>query len=647
MGKEWVNGWELTAKSITMSSTVAVLRINFDLERHVQTTVHIAGADTISSRMLGACILLALVQRRVAILSRLLGREAIGGAGDLAICRRGVNLGDTGVVPRRHGGFVGGGALLDTTGLLVDEVHESFVGVLVEMVKLVALGEQVRHCFRRWLVGDGAADDVDDKARVAAAGDAQFGARIEPTNGRQVDVTSQNCHPDRMGLGEVLQTLDEHLPFLLVLARCVVVVQVVQQIDLAVELVEQTTREAEALVQQTDGGDEWRAEDVLQPCQTGVGDGDTQKDDQVLDIAVSRRHFTLETGEEKLIGVLVIDLVARTLRASIHTDKRNPLAQTHVQVPTPFFNVRPRTLTDDPAVVFYLVFQDVRVFQLSRVGTSSAVDGRHGFGSICGEGRQRRSDVVLEEAVVLESHATNTPEDRAAHKVVCVRTKAINNVVIVPDVDLGDLRIGRLEGFRVVPADIVGVVVVIAASSHFLVKVVRAALVRVRNRSPLIQRTVYANPVIVNLVTTSNHTVEGLSCVHPQHIIPQTRANPCVHVRANGETIAGMEHHPHGLVRCGHHEAPGGRDRSALHVLQTRNVIFPTGLIFLDGHGDGETPESLPGVFEKPQAANHPARLVPTGLSVVACHGADLAQTQLRWLQLTGFRHKQDASMPE
>src|SRR5699024_7218856 len=99
-------------------------------------------------------------------------------------------------------------------------------------------------------------------------------------------------------------------------------------------------------------------------------------------------------------------------------------------------------------------------------------------------------------------------------------------------------------------------------------------------------------------------------------------------------------------VRRGNDEAPGRIDWTPLHVLQTRDIVFPTRLIGLNRDGDGEPPENLPRVFVESQSVNHDPLLGIIDLRIIVSHGTSLAQVQLRWLGLTGLRYDQHTSVP-
>ena len=71
--------------------------------------------------------------------------------------------------------------------------------------------------------------------------------------------------------------------FLLVRPGRVVVVQVVEKVDTAVEGVEEASAQAYPPVQELDGAQHGAGENVFEPGQAGIRDGHTQQEDQVLE----------------------------------------------------------------------------------------------------------------------------------------------------------------------------------------------------------------------------------------------------------------------------------------------------------------------------------------------------------------------------
>lgn len=143
--------------------------------------------------------------------------------------------------------------------------------------------------------------------------------------------------------------------------------------------------------------------------------------------------------------------------------------------------------------------------------------------------------MVLEKEVVLVSNTTNPTKDGALHKVVCIAAEAVDNVMIVPDVQLRDLRVRRLEGLLAVPTGIVVEVVLIAFGTHFLIERKITSLYGIVNVCPrlryqtsamsskrasqieketYLERSIDTHAIIVDLVPTSNHDMKRALFVH-------------------------------------------------------------------------------------------------------------------------------------
>ena len=162
-------------------------------------------------------------------------------------------LGDHGVVPAGHGDLVVAGRLGGLAGVLVEELEEGLVRVLVEVVDLVAPGEQVGDGGWGRLVHDGRGHDVGDVAVVVLGGDLELRVGVEAPERGQVDVAAEDGDADRELGADALEALDQVVAFLLVRAGRVVVVEVVEEVDAAVEAVEEAAAETDAAVQELDG----------------------------------------------------------------------------------------------------------------------------------------------------------------------------------------------------------------------------------------------------------------------------------------------------------------------------------------------------------------------------------------------------------
>jgi hypothetical protein len=85
--------------------------------------------------------------------------------------------------------------------------------------------------------------------------------------------------------------------------------------------------------------------------------------------------------------------------------------------------------------------------------------------------------MMLKEHVIFKSNMSDTDEDRGPHEVICVASKSINDIMIIPDIDLRDLPIGRHKRLCGVPLKIVLEEVIIAVLSELLVERVDSSLV--------------------------------------------------------------------------------------------------------------------------------------------------------------------------
>lgn len=114
---------------------------------------------------------------------------------------------------------------------------------------------------------------------------------------------------------------------------------------------------------------------------------------------------------------------------------------------------------------------------------------------------------MLEKAVILERNAANPPKHGAFHEVVGVGAKlqgrcqlriasgregtySINNVVVVPDVNLWNRRICRRKCPSTEPANVVLEVVLVTFCSKIFSEWIFASLVRICNCCPTFQWTI-------------------------------------------------------------------------------------------------------------------------------------------------------------
>lgn len=317
----------------------------------------------------------------------------------------------------------------------------------------------------------------------------------------------------------------------------------------------------------------------------------------MFDLSVCRGHLTLEAREDGVIRVGIIDLVTSALRASVDPHECYAPAETHVQASAPFLHIRPRAGSHDPTGVLLVPFKNEGVLQLPGVSAGCAIDSLHRLGGVRGVGRLGRRYVMLEQTVVLVRHASDAAEDRALHEVVGIGAEAVDDIVVVPDVDLGNPSAGTLEGFMSIPPHVVPVVVVIAVSSQLVVEIMRPSLVRVGDVGPLPERAINPDAVIIDLVAAADHDMERSDRMKSENVVPQRWTSPALRVRPDGETITGIEHDAHRIAHGRYDKVPRRLDFVAIGVQEIRNGIFPARLVRRQRDGNRESPEHLFRIF--------------------------------------------------
>lgn len=140
--------------------------------------------------------------------------------------------------------------------------------MVVEVVDLVAAGQEVGHGRRRGLIGDGRRDDVDDVAVVVLDGDVHLGLCVEAAKSREMDVAAENGGPNRELGAYALEPVDQVVALLLVRPGRVMVVQVIEEIHAPVEAVEEAAAQADTSVEEFDGSQQGAGKDVFQPCES-------------------------------------------------------------------------------------------------------------------------------------------------------------------------------------------------------------------------------------------------------------------------------------------------------------------------------------------------------------------------------------------
>ena len=96
--------------------------------------------------------------------------------------------------------------------------------------------------------------------------------------------------------------------------------------------------------------------------------------------------------------------------------------------------------------------------------------------------------------------------------------------MVIPDVDLRNLGIGRGERFGRVPSNIVLEVVLVTLIAQVFTEKIVPPLLGVGNGGPLLQRSLDPDRVVVNLVASADHDMKWTLLVRPQDVVPERRA---------------------------------------------------------------------------------------------------------------------------
>lgn len=245
----------------------------------------------------------------------------------------------------------------------------------------------------------------------------------------------------------------------------------------------------------------------------------------MVDLSMRGLELGAQPLENEIISIRVIDLFSRSLGSGVNSAESYTLPQTHVKVPGSLFDIWTRASTYNPAGIIGCPLIDKGILQLPGIGSSSAICvGLHGRRCVGGEGGQRRSSVMLKEAIIFETDATNASKDGAFHKMIGVGTKSVDNIVIIPDIDLWDACIGSCERLGAIPSNVILEVKLVTPAAHVVVEREMLSFPWVLDCSPFLQGAFDSNIVIVDLVTTTDHHMERSLFMGSQDIIPQYRA---------------------------------------------------------------------------------------------------------------------------
>jgi hypothetical protein len=101
-------------------------------------------------------------------------------------------------------------------------------------------------------------------------------------------------------------------------------------------------------------------------------------------------------------------------------------------------------------------------------------------------------------------HTTNTTENCTAHEMVRIRAETINDIMVIPNIQLRNSAVGAFERLSSIPQDVVVEIVIVAPLAQVFAKEKIASLLGIGDGCPLVQRPVNPYSIIVDLIATSN-----------------------------------------------------------------------------------------------------------------------------------------------
>lgn len=172
-------------------------------------------------------------------------------------------------------------------------------------------------------------------------------------------------------------------------------------------------------------------------------------------------------------------------------------------------------------------------------------------------------------ATVKEEKEKHTLHDIAKLVLGRVRTVSIQDIVVIPGVDGGNQGQGLGVGAGGEVLDVVVKVVLLNSITLLSVKLGGGSLLLVLGQ-PLDHLGGSEDIVVVDLVSSSDHGVEGLGVVGIHEIVPERVGTVEVGLgilNIRGEAVAGVEGPVEGLVQGGSEEVPGLGGIGAVAVL--------------------------------------------------------------------------------
>jgi hypothetical protein len=133
------------------------------------------------------------------------------------------------------------GGLIRMPRVFVEEIHQSLICILIQVMNLVSSGKEVGHSLRRRLVDNGRGDDICHVPVVIRNRNFEFGIRVESADSCQMDITPKNCDTNGKFSTKSLELLNEIQAFFFVSAGSVMVIKIIQQINTSVEMIEKSS----------------------------------------------------------------------------------------------------------------------------------------------------------------------------------------------------------------------------------------------------------------------------------------------------------------------------------------------------------------------------------------------------------------------
>lgn len=106
------------------------------------------------------------------------------------------------------------------------------------------------------MVRDGAADDVGHIPMILFLREALFGVAVEAPQGSEMHIAAEDGDADGVFRRDLLKGVNKFFALVLVLPCGIVIIEIVEEIGLAVKFVEEAPRDAKALVEEFEGPDE-------------------------------------------------------------------------------------------------------------------------------------------------------------------------------------------------------------------------------------------------------------------------------------------------------------------------------------------------------------------------------------------------------